>query len=52
MSDVVLYDYPKSSASHRVRIAPNLAGTEYKIKKANLLQTQHQSDAHRIRYHR
>jgi len=30
MSDIVLYDYWRSSACYRVRIALNLAGISYK----------------------
>lgn len=37
MSDVVLWDYPKSSASYRVRIALNLAGIDFRIETVDLL---------------
>lgn len=46
MSDVVLYDYPKSSASYRVRIALNLAQIEYRVETINLLNSEHRSKAH------
>ena len=38
MSDVILYDYPKSSASYRVRIALNLAGLAYEAVNVDLLE--------------
>ena len=41
MSDVVLWDYPKSSASYRLRIALNLAGIEYRIENVDLLGKDH-----------
>ena len=37
MSDITLYDYPKSSASYRVRIALNLAGLSYTKVNVDLL---------------
>ena len=37
MSDTVLWDYPKSSASYRVRIALNLAGISYRFETVDLL---------------
>ncbi len=46
MSDVVLWDYPKSSASYRLRIALNLAGIDYEIKTVDLLAKDHQSAEH------
>ncbi len=46
MSDVVLWDYPKSSASYRVRIALNLANITYRIETVNLLEKQHKSAEH------
>ncbi|QUJ78188.1 maleylacetoacetate isomerase [Sulfitobacter albidus] len=49
MTDVVLWDYPKSSASYRLRIALNLAGIAYRIETVNLLTGEHRSDAHRAR---
>jgi maleylacetoacetate isomerase len=41
VSDTVLWDYPKSSASYRVRIALNLAGIDYRIKTVDLLAKDH-----------
>jgi maleylacetoacetate isomerase len=49
MSDVVLWDYPKSSASYRVRIALNLAGIEYRIENVNLVGHDHLSKEHMAR---
>ena len=46
MSEVVLYDYWRSSASYRVRIALNLAGISYKAHKVDLLAKEHKSAAH------
>lgn len=46
MSEVVLYDYWRSSASYRVRIALNLAGISYKTQKVDLLAKDHKSAAH------
>lgn len=37
MSEITLYDYPKSSASYRVRIALNLAGLAYTKVNVDLL---------------
>lgn len=49
MSDVTLWDYPKSSASYRLRIALNLAGIDYKIETVNLLDKEQRSEAHLAR---
>ena len=49
MSDVTLWDYPKSSASYRVRIALYLAGIEYKIRTVNLLDGSQKSPEHLAR---
>lgn len=49
MSDVILWDYPKSSASYRVRIALNLAGIDYRIETVDLLSKDNLSDAHLAR---
>lgn len=48
MSDerIVLWDYPKSSASYRVRIALNLAGLAYRIETVNLLEKAHRGPEH------
>ena len=49
MSGVTLYDYPKSSASYRVRIALNLAGIAYDAVNVNLLEGAHRSADHLAR---
>ncbi|MBB4290754.1 maleylacetoacetate isomerase [Rhizobium leguminosarum] len=41
MNEVVLYDYWRSSASYRVRIALNLLGVNYKAVPINLLDGAH-----------
>lgn len=46
MSDVVLWDYPKSSASYRLRIALNLAGIDYRIENVDLLAKDHLGTDH------
>ncbi|RFB96519.1 maleylacetoacetate isomerase [Rhizobium leguminosarum bv. trifolii] len=43
MSEVVLYDYWRSSASYRVRIALNLLGVNYKAVPTNLLEGAHKT---------
>ena len=49
MTDVVLWDYPKSSASYRVRIALNLAGIRYRSEVVNLLDGAHKAPDHLVR---
>lgn len=49
MSQIALWDYPKSSASYRVRIALNLAGLAYKTETVNLLEKAHRSADHLAR---
>lgn len=49
MSDVVLWDYPKSSASYRLRIALNIAGIEYRIENVDLLGKDHLGADHLAR---
>ena len=49
MSEVVLYDYWRSSASYRVRIALNLAGIRYRSVVVNLLDGTHKSPEHLAR---
>lgn len=45
MTGTVLWDYPKSSASYRVRIALNLAGVSYQTETIDLLHgDQHSAD--------
>ncbi|GGD96842.1 maleylacetoacetate isomerase [Rhizobium anhuiense] len=41
MNEVVLYDYWRSSASYRVRIALNLLGVDYRTVPINLLEGAH-----------
>lgn len=41
MSEVVLYDYWRSSASYRVRIALNILGIEHRTVPVNLLEGAH-----------
>ena len=49
MSNVTLWDYPKSSANYRVRIALNLAGIDYKIETDDLLSKAHRTPEHLAR---
>ena len=49
MADITLYDYWRSSASYRVRIALNLKGLAYDRVVVNLLAGEHRADAHRAR---
>lgn len=49
MSETVLWDYPKSSASYRVRIALNLAEIDFRIETVNLLEKAHKSPEHLAR---
>ena len=46
MSDVVLYDYWRSSASYRLRIALNMAGIDYRAVSVDLLAKDHKSPEH------
>jgi maleylacetoacetate isomerase len=46
MSDVILYDYWRSSASYRVRIALNLAGIAYEKVPVDLVKGDHKSPEH------
>ena len=46
MTDTVLYDYWRSSASYRVRIALNLANIAYTSVAVDLLKKDHKSSAH------
>ncbi|MGR9245767.1 maleylacetoacetate isomerase [Rhizobium leguminosarum] len=43
MNEVVLYDYWRSSASYRVRIALNLLGVDYQTVPINLLDGAHKT---------
>ena len=47
MSRPVLYDYARSSAAYRVRIALNLKGVDYERRPVNLLDGDQKSDAYR-----
>ena len=49
MADITLYDYWRSSASYRVRIALNLKGLVYEQAVVNLLEGEHRSETHRQR---
>ena len=49
MSGITLYDYWRSSASYRVRIALNLKGIDYRAVPVNLLTKEHRSPAHLAR---
>ena len=46
MSDVVLYDYWRSSASYRVRIALNLAKIPYRAVSVDLVAQDQKSTLH------
>ncbi|MCF4099544.1 maleylacetoacetate isomerase [Maritalea mediterranea] len=47
MTDITLYDYWRSSAAYRVRIALGLCGLEYKSVPVNLLEGEHKSESYR-----
>lgn len=49
MSGTVLYDYWRSSASYRVRIALNLAGIAYRSISVDLVAGEHKSEDHLAR---
>lgn len=49
MADITLYDYWRSSASYRVRIALNLKGLAYDRVVVNLLEGEHRGTKHRAR---
>lgn len=46
MSEIVLYDYWRSSASYRLRIALNLLAVDYQTVSVDLLNRDHKSDVH------
>ncbi|MHC1550976.1 maleylacetoacetate isomerase [Phyllobacterium sp. K27] len=48
-TDAILYDYWRSSASYRVRIALNSLGIAYKAVPVDLLQAEHKSNEHLAR---
>src|SRR5215210_4585406 len=47
MARAVLYDYFRSSASYRVRIALNLKGIEYDQRPVSLIQGDQQAESYR-----
>ena len=47
MSRIILYDYYRSSACYRVRIALNLKGVDYEPRPVNLLTSEQKSDEYR-----
>ena len=47
MSRPVLYDYHRSSAAYRVRIALNLKGVDYERRAVNLLESEQKSTDYR-----
>lgn len=47
MSQIVLYDYYRSSAAYRVRIALNLKGLDYERRQVDLLTSEQKSDEYR-----
>lgn len=49
MSEIILYDYWRSSASYRVRIALNLKGVPYETASVDLLAAEQSSQNHRER---
>ena len=50
MSETVLYDYWRSSASYRVRIALNLAGIGYRAVPVDLVVGEHREPEHLARH--
>ncbi|MEQ9695362.1 maleylacetoacetate isomerase [Shimia sp. SDUM112013] len=46
MTDTILYDYWRSSASYRLRIALNLAGIDYQAVSVDLVKGDHKTPAH------
>jgi maleylacetoacetate isomerase len=47
MSRPVFYDYYRSSAAYRVRIALNLKGVDYETRPVNLLESEQKADDYR-----
>jgi maleylacetoacetate isomerase len=47
MSRPMLYDYYRSSAAYRVRIALNLKGVDYESRQVNLLESEQRGDDYR-----
>jgi maleylacetoacetate isomerase len=48
MSRIILYDYYRSSAAYRLRIALNLKDVEYEQRPVNLLEGDQRSDEYRM----
>lgn len=49
MSDIILYDYFRSTAAYRVRLALNLKGVEYQTEWVNLVDGDQRSAAYTAR---
>jgi maleylacetoacetate isomerase len=47
MARPILYEYYRSSAAYRVRIALNLKGVDYESRPVNLLESEQRSDEYR-----
>ena len=47
MPQAVLYDYYRSSAAYRVRIALNMKGVDYESRQVNLLESEQRSEDYR-----
>ena len=47
MPQAILYDYYRSSAAYRVRIALNMKGVDYEIRPVNLLESEQRSEEYR-----
>ena len=47
MNRIILYDYYRSSAAYRVRIALNLKGVDYEQRQVNLLEGEQKSEEYR-----
>ncbi|SEO05490.1 maleylacetoacetate isomerase [Salinihabitans flavidus] len=49
MDEIILYDYWRSSASYRLRIALNLGGIDYRALPVDLVKGEHKSPEHLAR---
>ena len=47
MPQAILYDYYRSSAAYRVRIALNMKGVDYESRPVNLLESEQRSEEYR-----